>query len=52
MLYTMDILIKYYKQLKVGFLVKIKALLISNIIELISLKSTTFFYYYYELVCL
>ena len=43
----MDIFIKYYKQLKVGFLVKIKALLISNIIESIWLKSITSFYYYY-----
>ena len=43
----MDILIKHYKRLKVGFLVKIKALLINNTIGSISLKSITSFYYYH-----
>jgi len=39
----MDILIKHYKQLKVEFLVKIKVLLIGDIIGLILLKSITSF---------
>jgi hypothetical protein len=43
----MDILIKHYKRLKVGFLVKIKALLIDDVIKSISLKSTTSFCYYH-----
>ena len=42
-LYTMDILIKHYERSKVGFLVKIKALLIYDVIGSISLKSTTSF---------
>ena len=48
----MDILIKYYKRLKVSFLVVIKALLISSFIKLISPKLTPLFCYYYKLVYL
>jgi hypothetical protein len=47
MLYTMDILIKHYKRSKIGFLVKIKALLIDNIIKSILFKSTTSFCHYH-----
>jgi len=43
----MDILIKYYKRLKVRYLIKIKALLISDVIGLILPKLTTSFSYYY-----